>query len=230
MKTPEVYVDRSILVGAKRYLKAPIDNLQHALVFADLNPESFHTRIDEFDQTCEALAETVSNPRMSRSDYFNVLKLKTELGKGAIVPTLSQIINSKNKFPLQTAIKTLRETNGFISSGKWTFPKETDNPNGLISRLLIETYALFLKRLYEIPRFSSQTFTLAFREVLWNKFQRSALLNDVLPWMQEEKNLFAYQVQQGLEHTVQVQNNEKPGVTAIPKVFRDFLAKELGFQ
>lgn len=228
MRSHEVHVDKLLLRGA-RFNLGPNENTQHALEYAKLNPHEFHARVNKFDIACEALGQIVKDPGMSRSKYLNVLNLRIAFGKRSDgippIPTLTSIVESKDKHSMSVASRVMREMNLLISSGKWQFPQEVKDPNRLLSRLLIQGYGLFLERLYEIPELSSQTFVLAFEEVLWNKFQGSNLLNDILPWMQEERDHLALGVRRGLEELEKRQTD-----SGIPPVFEKFLRKDLGFQ
>lgn len=202
MKNPE----KLVLHCANHHLSST-PSVRDALNQFRGNPENFNVRISEFDSVCQALIDVVSERKISTSDYYNCLMLKTEL-RDQPIPTLSQVINSQYRNPLRKGVSVFKEINLLIHSGKWEFPTQVKDPNQLVSGLLIEGYGLFLERLYEMPGLSRK-FVLAFEEVLWNKFQGSNLLKDVLPWMIEENNSFSYGVKKGLEMKT-LRDNDMP--------------------
>lgn len=205
----EIDVAQRLMVkGARQMLIATSPNVEDKLTEIKRSPEILSARTNELENAVKALSNLVFSEQQPWIEepgyndmYFNAHLLwvrREKLAKHGI-PTFTDIIKSKNKEALATATDTFRDMARFTHQGEWRFPNEVTNTERLISAFLIEGYALFMEKLYGDPRdLPARRFVLAIEEILWNKFQGSKLLADVLPWMIEEREELSYRVKNDL--------------------------------
>lgn len=199
---------RLIIRGAKQTLTAVSPNIEAALVGIKANPEGLKIRMTELEEAIQALSDEVFSPDLSdpryHERYFNVAKLRSEreiIGKHGI-PTFTSIVQEGDEDTFNVARETFGNIARFTHTGEWEFTTQVTDENRLISGLLIEGYGLFMEKLCKDPTpngLPARTFVLALEEILWNKFQGSHLLKDVLPWMIEERHDLAFAIDNELK-------------------------------
>lgn len=151
-------------------------------------------RVDTFEQVITRLNELLSNPDQIPPALADVNRLKDEMN-GEKIPTLVTITES-------TAMAdAVRRTFEF---GKQDFPGWADSQMRLPTMpaigVFLEGFGYFLGKLAhgsneERALTTKRSFVKGFEEVLLVEHSGSALLDDVVDWMKEEKGDFPPEIQ-----------------------------------
>ncbi|MDP3988434.1 MAG: hypothetical protein Q8P80_04815 [Candidatus Levybacteria bacterium] len=184
---------RSVLLHARHNLK------EHK----NFNPD-YIQRIQEFKETIDILNNFFSQESIDNSKYKNLADLKDTFKpignhNGSIVPLklitpeeVQDIYTDPYKRRVYSVITEavdpfFAKLHEIVVKKEWEFPTEiTDNPNKVISGMLIEGYGLFLEDFYKKEGLQRK-FVLAFEEVLVLHKPESKILSDVSDWMKEEE-------------------------------------------
>lgn len=193
----------------RKYL-GNVPNIAIALEDIRGNPESYVDRLSEFHRALGVFSKIQMSGRDPGAGYLHA----GDLGNSDYLswnpfPSLQWLFtvhrNPEERFSF-VAVETFRDVRVKVQEGEWEFPTKVTDPHMLTSGLLIEGYGLFLERLNGEEGLARE-FVLGFEEVLWNEFRDSALLQDVLPWMVEEKEEFSPKMRDELVVLVQAQSD-----------------------
>ncbi|MBI2430713.1 MAG: hypothetical protein HYV39_01715 [Candidatus Levybacteria bacterium] len=202
-------VARKLRYEATMHLRGN-ENIRRALRFFSVREEGFAMRVGEFENVCQRLGsliegEDIIDPMI----YKNVSKLKSMVGSREAPKTLIESIEKCEGLreageygETDRIANALSLTNQKISSGEWPFVQQiTDDPNKLASAVLIEGFGIYTEKLMNEPEQSGmeRTVVLALEEVLLENYPNSALLQDVVGFMKEEKADFGEGTQARLE-------------------------------
>lgn len=178
------------------------------LAWVEAHPQGWQQRLAEFDDTIATLNRMVSGQAPLDLNYHTDVAVLKQAGVSPL-PTLKELacLPIPGSSPrdrvgfscrlIGKAFQMIREE--MVPGGSWHWLTEITEPHQALSGLLIEGYGLLLSRARVRPGFDLQrTFVLGFEEVLWTKAKQLAwdkqeqlkLLNDVVPWVVEEKGSF----------------------------------------
>lgn len=187
------------------------ENVREGLRYFRDFPERLNVRITEFDRVIirmgNVMQKDVIDPRMQ-----SLIRLKENLGEFHLRLLLGLEID------IQTGIESLlvsyardeifERIRSLIETGEWGYIRELRQPEVITSALLIEGYGQMLEQYLQIPGLN-KTFVLAFEEILWVEFEEQELniLQDVIPWMIEERTSFEDTIRRELERLYLVINS-----------------------
>lgn len=205
-----------MLHEARRFL-GDIPNIANALAVIKEDPGIYLARMREFQSVLDFMVTDVAfynedkelgiSSGIEADKYTNALSLVSS--QSAVDHIL---VSNPREFlwwstdtdgVVSAARSTFLDIRGKLESGEWEFPTDVIDPRVLTSALLVEGYGLFLERITG-EEGTARRFVLGFEEVLWNRMKGSEMLNDVLPWMIEERGDFCPTMSSELEQAVQI--------------------------
>ena len=170
-----------------RYLRHT-EGIRNALKWAHQNPMELEKRLEEFDVVLATLNYHYPE-NLDPNRYAGVIAFRNHAG-GATLPSLSDLFlkgkkgrnddvakQYESQGPLYPTIQySFEQIASLIKERNWQFPHQlTDNPNLLISALLIEGYGVFVEK-YLKKEDLARTFVIAFEEILYSFHQEGSTL------------------------------------------------------
>src|SRR3990167_3448326 len=140
-------VERSLRFEAAKHLRGT-ENIRKALLWIRHNPEGFKQRIKEFDLICDDMSLLMAVTQ-DKERFGNVISLKEMLADNQLLKLneLTKGDKTTNNIPLSTIEDTFMEIDRLTKTGEWQFPNTiTNNPNQLVTALLVEGYGLLLEK------------------------------------------------------------------------------------
>lgn len=192
-----------MLHEARRFL-GKVPNIASALTSINENPDIYRARIQEFQLALGFMVTDlvfhVEDEELGISSKIEADKFTNALGLISSKSAVDHMLvsnpreflwwsNDTNEV-VSAARYTFLDIRGKVESEEWEFPTAVTDPKVLTSALLIEGYGLFLEKITGVEG-TARRFVLGFEEVLWNRMRDSEMLNDVLPWIIEERSDFS---------------------------------------
>lgn len=169
-------------------------HVRGSLDYLGVNQQERAERVDTFEQVVTRLNDLLDDPDFTPPRYADITQLRNNMN-GKKIPSLETITDSPDM------ADAVRRTFEF---GKQDFPSWADDkmrsPTMPAIGVFLEGFGFFLGTHVHGPRVESalatkRSFLKSFEEVLLVEHPRSALLDDVLDWMKEERTDFPQEIQ-----------------------------------
>lgn len=187
-------IDRAIRAEAAKRL-ANIPTIDSTLTWMEqgVNEFGFAQRISTLNQVLIDMTRSKFDP-----NNFRHLAQYRRLTRNDYPPTIQELYNrikTADRSALRLMAQTFSRVRQEIVSGNWPFVLTlADEPNKLSSGILIEGIGVLTAEYFRKPELARES-VLAIEEVLIEKYPRSALLHDVIGWMESESFKFSPYIQ-----------------------------------
>lgn len=199
MKKEIKSIDNAILDQAAWTFRK-FERVRAALHFLKENPREFQIRVEQFDMIVREMNRMMKSSMIDPHNFSHVVELN-QLLEGKEIPQLFDLsLQRQLKKLTGKGDSTLLDgiDQAFAETSHWTWPEEVVDDNQLATGVLIEGFGYLLENLTGIEGVK-RNFVLGFEEVGIKRNPNSRIMQDVLPWLIEEKQAFSLGVQQAIE-------------------------------